>query len=96
MTDVHQITEVAVEDNDADVSWRCECGEVNTGYSSIPEAQLAAAEHQLPEDVQHEVLDLSHGEPVEVWRSLVREAADEAAQADPNAWQWYRDTTHDA
>lgn len=93
----HQIAEILVEDNDADVTWSCQCGEVNTGYGNVSEARLAAAEHQLPEEVQDEVADsIPRGDSVEVWQAAVREAADEAAQADPGAWQWYLDTADQA
>ena len=95
MTDEHQIDEIIVEDNDGDVSWRCQCGEVNTGYAGIGEARLAAAEHQLPEDVQLDVLDsIPRGNTVEIWRAAILDAANDAAETDPGAWQWYHDTAH--
>lgn len=88
----HRITTVERDDNGADAYWACECGEVNTGYADLHEAALNAAEHQLPRSVQDDIMDhVPRGPSVDEWRSEVRQAADNAAAADPLAWQWYLD-----
>jgi hypothetical protein len=77
-------------DETGSVYWRCRCGEDADGYSSLFEARYAAAEHQLPANVQREIEDLALiPDHIETWRAEVAAAADETAATDPAAWDWY-------
>lgn len=89
MTRDHRITELRSDDDAGDAFWRCGCGEFAEAYSSVAEARYAAAEHQLPDAIQRDIEATT--DSIEQWRDAVLIEADAAAEADPEAWRWYRE-----
>ena len=87
MTAEHQIVQILFDDDQGCARWTCRCGYEADGYSDVTEARYAAAEHQLPADVQ---LDIErHCDTIEQWRGEIIMNAYDAAAADPDRWAWY-------